>query len=184
MSAEDYLAWEAGQQERHEYLDGEVFNMAGAEERHVTVTGNAYMALRRHVGGSPCRVFMLDMKLAVDASNAYFYPDVFVTCGEADRASPLVKREPKLIVEVLSPGTAAYDRGAKFAHYRRIATLTKYALIDLDSRRTDVYRLGADGLWVLHPFEAGQAVTFASLGLTVPAETLFEDVDEAPASAA
>lgn len=183
LNAEDYLAWEAGQQERHEYLDGEVFNISGAEERHVTVTGNAYMALRQQVSGSPCRVFMLDMKLAVEASNAYFYPDVFVTCSAADRASPLVKREPQLIIEVLSPSTAAYDRGTKFAHYRRIASLAEYVLIDLDSRRSDVYRKGPDGLWVLHPFEATQGLALASLGLEISAEALFADVDEVPSAA-
>ncbi|RTL22465.1 MAG: Uma2 family endonuclease [Burkholderiales bacterium] len=178
LNPEDYLAWEALQQERHEYVDGEVFNMSGAEDRHVTVALNAAMALRQHTTGSPCRVFMTDMKLQVASSKAYFYPDVFVTCSAADRASPLVKQEATLIIEVLSPSTAAYDRGAKFAHYRGIPTLQEYALIDIDLRRTDVYRKGAEGLWVLHPFEAGQAVTLASADLTISARELFAEVDD------
>lgn len=158
MNAEDYLAWEALQAERHDFVAGEVYAMAGAEDRHVTSSGNVYMALRQHLSGTSCRTFMADMK--VQAADAFFYPDVLVTCSEADRASALVKREPKLIVEVLSPSPAAYDRGEKFARYRRIATLEELAFIDLDTRRTDVHRKGSDGLWVLHPFDAGETVAW------------------------
>lgn len=178
FSAEDYLAWEAAQTGRHEYLNGEVFNMAGAEDRHVTAAGNIYMALRQHLAGSTCRAYLQDMKVQAEASNAFFYPDVLVTCSATDRQSPLVKREPVLLVEVLSPSTAAYDRGEKFAHYRSIPSLAEYVLVDLDSRRVDVYRKGGDGLWVLHPFAAGEAVHWACVDLTVSAETLFAEVDE------
>ena len=184
LTAEEFLAWEAGQAERHEFVQGEVFAMAGAEDRHVTATGNVYMSLRQALAGTPCRTYMTDMKVQPLGSSDFFYPDVLVTCSAADRASALVKHEPKLLVEVLSPGTAAYDRGEKFAHYRRIATLEEFALIDLDSRRTDVYRKGADGLWVLHPFEPGQPVQFASVSVTVSADALFAEVDEPPRAAA
>ena len=118
LSAEDYLVWEAAQPERHEFVDGEVFAMAGAEDRHVTVTGNVYMALRQHLRGTPCRTFMADMKVQAHADSSYFYPDVLVTCSAADADSRQIKREPRLIVEVLSPGTEAYDRGEKFVRYR------------------------------------------------------------------
>ena len=123
MTASDYLAWEAEQKDRHEFVGGETFAMAGAEDRHVTVTGNLYMALRQHLSGSPCRTFMSDMRLSVATLGSYFYPDILVTCSAADLASPLAKSEPKLIVEVLSPSTAAYDRGLKFSHYRKLGRL-------------------------------------------------------------
>ena len=151
FSAAGYLAWESAQLDRHEFLDGEVFAMAGAEDRHVTVAGTLYIALRQHLSASPCRTFMSDMRLHVAAANSYFYPDVLVTCTALDLASSMVKSEPKLIAEVLSPGTAAYDRGLKFSQNRRLASLEEYLLIDLDTRSTDCYRKGADGLWVLHP---------------------------------
>ena len=147
FTAADYLIWEAAQPERHEYLDGEVFAMAGAEDRHVTVAGNLYIALRQNLSGSPCRTFMSDMRLHVAAANSYFYPDVLVTCTALDLASPMVKAEPKLIAEILSPSTAAYDRGLKFSHYRSIASLEEYVLIDLDTRSADCFRKGNDGLW-------------------------------------
>lgn len=178
LSAADYLAWEPAQAERHEYIDGEVFAMAGAEDLHVTVSMNIAFALRQHLSGSPCRTFMSDMRLHVAAANSYFYPDVLVTCSALDLASPMVKTEPKLIVEVLSPSTAAYDRGVKFSHYRRIASLEEYMVIDLDTRSTDCFRKGDDGLWVLHPFARGEAVSLASVALELSAAQLFADVLE------
>jgi len=178
--AADYLVWESEQADRHEYLDGEVFAMAGAEDRHVTVAGNLYIALRQHLSGSSCRTYMSDMRLHVAAANSYFYPDVLVTCSAVDLASTMVKTEPKLLIEVLSPSTAAYDRGLKFSHYRSLASLEEYVLIDLDTRTSDVYRKGADGLWVLHPFARGETVTLNSVALSLSAEQLFADVLEVP----
>jgi len=178
FTADNYLAWEALQLDRHEYLDGEVFDMPVIEDRHNTVSGNVCMALRQHLSGGPCRTYMSDMRLHVAASNSYFYPDVLVTCSALDQASPLVKTEPKLIIEVLSPSTAAYDRGLKFSHYRSLPSLEEYALIDLDSRITDVYRIGDDGFWVLHPFARGETVELASVALQISSEQLFADVLE------
>ena len=178
FTAADYLAWEAAQLDRHEYIDGEVFAMAGAEDRHVTVSMNLAFALRQHLSGSPCRTYMSDMRLHVAAANSYFYPDVLVTCSALDLASAMVKTEPKLIAEVLSPSTAAYDRGLKFSHYRSLASLQEYVLIDLDTRSTDCYRKGADGLWVLHPFARGEPVSLASVALELSAEQLFAEVPE------
>ncbi len=179
FTAADYLAWEAEQTERHDFVNGEVFSMAGAEDRHVTAAGNAYIALRQHFTGTPCHVYMSDMKLHVVARGNYFYPDLFVTCSDTDRQSKLSKSEPTLIIEVLSASTAAYDRGEKFANYRAIPTLKEYVLIDLDKRTVDVHRLGEQGLWVLHPFElaaADSAFSLASADLTITSAQLFADV--------
>ena len=176
FSVADYLAWEATQPERHEFIDGEVFAMAGAEDRHVTVAGNLYITLRQHLRGSACRTYMSDMRLHVAAANSYFYPDVLVTCSALDQASTMVKSEPKLIVEVLSPSTAAYDHGLKFGHYRTLPSLEEYLLVDLDTRVSDCYRKGADGLWVLHPFARGESVELASVALTLTAAQLFAEV--------
>ena len=178
FTAADYLAWEAEQPERHDFLDGEVFAMAGAEDRHVTVAMNMAFALRQHLSGSPCRTYMSDMRLHVAAANCYFYPDILVTCSAQDLASSLVKTEPRLIIEVLSPSTAAYDRGLKFSHYRKLPSLEEYALVDLDTRTTDCYRKGSDGLWVLHPFAKGETVSLVSVALEITAEQLFAEVPE------
>ena len=151
--------------------------MAGASDAHVTVAGNVYMALRNHLRGSPCSVFISDMKLRVEEDNAFFYPDVFVTCADSDRGQSHSKSAPVLVVEVLSPATSAYDRGAKFAAYRKLPTLREYALIDPERLSLDLFRREGDSKrWVLHPIEAGGHVEWASVGLQVPLEALYEDV--------
>lgn len=183
LTTADYLDWEQTQAERHEYIDGEVFAMAGAEDRHATVSGNLYMAMRQHLRGTPCKTYMSEVRLHVAASNACFYPDVMVTCDGGDHASRLSKSAPVLVVEVLSPSTAHCDTGVKFAHYRHIASLREYVLIDIDRGSADVYRKGAEGLWVLHPFSDGQAVELASVDLTLPAAELFADLEEGGAAA-
>jgi Uma2 family endonuclease len=184
MTGDDYLQWEATQAERHEFVDGKVLAKSGAEDRHVTACGNLCMALRQHLAGTPCRTFMADMKLHAQTSDAYFYPDVLVTCSAADRASPQIKREPVLIAEVLSPSTAAYDRGEKFARYRQISSVQEVLFVDLDSRRSDLFRKGANGLWVLHPFEREDTLELASVGLHLPAASLYAEIDDLPPAAA
>jgi Uma2 family endonuclease len=177
FSAADYLAWEAGQPDRHEYIEGEVFAIAGGEDRHVTVTINLAFALRQNLRGSPCRSYMSDMRLHVTAANSYFYPDVLVTCSALDQASAIVKTEPKLMKEVLSPTTAAYDPGLKFGHYRSLRSLEEYLMVDLDTHATDRFRKCVDELWVLHPFARGEAVELAVV-LTMTAAQLFAEVPE------
>ena len=180
FTIDDYLAWEAEQAERHEFVNGEVFAMAGAEDRHVMVSLRLASALLSHLSGSPCNVFMSDMKLRVTALNNVFYPDIMVTCDPADRESRMSKSEPKLIVEILSPSTANYDRGEKFVSYRQIASLREYVMVDIDKRQIEVYRLGDQGLWVLHPFDlrvAGAVLSLTSVDLALTAEQVFADVD-------
>lgn len=176
FSAGDYLAWEAAQTEKHEYIAGEVFMMAGASDAHVTISLNLAAALRAHLRGKPCRTYIADMKLHIESADAFFYPDVFVTCSAADAGLPLFKREPLLIIEVLSKATAAFDRGGKFAYYRRLPSLREYVLIDGEQIAVDVFRRDAGGHWVLYPYGPGEGVEFACVGLTLPIGTIYEDV--------
>ena len=178
-----YLEWEEKQTEKHEYRDGFVVTRAECSDKHVTIMGNVAMALRQHLRGGPCQTYISDMRLQVEAANAYFYPDVMVTCDAADHDSRRFKSHPVLLVEVLSDSTGHYDRGDKFAQYRRIASLREYVLVDIARRATDVYRKGADGLWVLHPFAGEESVVFASVDLVLPVYELFADV-EPPATQA
>jgi Uma2 family endonuclease len=177
FTAAEFLVWDADQTIRHEYLDGDVFAMAGGQDTHATLALNAAMALRQHLNGTPCRVFVSDVKLQVEAANCFFYPDVFVTCGEADRASRLIKREAKLVIEVLSPSTAAYDRGEKFARYRQLETLEEVVLIDPDTRRSDVFRRAPEGRWLLQPYEGHEVLELTSVGLRIAPAVLYADVD-------
>ena len=180
LSLETFLAWETAQAERYFFYRGEVFAMVGVRQAHATVTLNAGAAFKSALRGTPCRAFVADVKLRVDAADALFYPDVMVTCDARDKATPNYLAHPKLVVEVLSDSTAAFDRGAKFAAYRLIDTLEEYALIDVDARRVEVFRRNAAGRWELYDFAAGTAVEFASIGVTLDAATLYENVEPTP----
>lgn len=176
FDADAYLEWERKQQIRHEYVDGEVFAMSGATDAHVTVTLNLASLLRAHLRGTRCRVYMADMKLRVDAANAFFYPDILVSCSEADRQRALHKNEPILLVEVLSDSTAAYDRGAKFSDYRQLPSLQEYVLIDPTQFSVDVLRKNQNGRFELYPFALGEEVELTSLDVRLSMAELYEDV--------
>lgn len=178
-SIDDYMAWEAEQAERHEYLNGEVFAMTGARDAHNTIALNIAGQLREKLRGTPCRAFIADMKLRVDAADAVFYPDVLVTCDPRDKGAnaDTAKRHPSLIVEVLSESTAAYDRGLKFEHYREIETLREYLLVEQDRRHIDLFRLGEDGRWVLESFGDEGAITLESVKTALEMADIYEDVE-------
>jgi Uma2 family endonuclease len=183
FQADDYLLWEASQTERHEYFQGEVFAMAGGTLNHNAVSGNAYMALRNHLKGSLCSVYITDVRVQVDAVDAYFYPDVVVTCqpkGSADGQSITVQ-SPVLIVEVLSDSTASWDRGGKFAAYRQLPSLQEYVLLDPQAQTVDVYRRNAANRFELFAWNPQNAhlepCEFSSVGLTWPLDAVFEGVE-------
>lgn len=172
----DYLAGEAVSSIKHEYVDGEVFAMAGASEEHATIAGNVFALLRAHVRGGPCRVYMADMKLRVERAQAYFYPDCFVTCDPADSAEPLAKQRARVVIEVLSESTEGYDRGGKFAAYRELPSLDEYVLIDSRTRSVEVFRRHPEG-WVLQPVPEDGRLQLHSLGFDCAMDSIYEDVD-------
>ncbi len=175
----EYLALESGSTERHELIHGEICTKAGSTANHAIVSGNIASALKSHLRGTPCQSFMADMRLNVQASDACFYPDVFVTCGAEQRAEQQAKTDAVLIVEVLSPSTAAFDRGAKFGHYRLLPGLTEYLIIDIETRTADLYRKAENNTWVLRPYSGNDVIELASVGLSVALDTvIFEDIDE------
>ncbi|TQV62101.1 MAG: Uma2 family endonuclease [Halothiobacillaceae bacterium] len=175
FTADDFLKWESTQDTKHEFADGIAYAMAGAGEKHVTISGNVFAALRNHVRGTPCRSYIADMKLRVDKADAFFYPDVFVTCSEQDAKREDHKADPVLVIEVLSPSTAAYDRGLKFANYRQLPALMEYVLIDPERVSVEVFRRDASGHWVLYPYGPDEAVELASVGMSLPIATVYED---------
>lgn len=176
LSIASYLEWENQQVERHEFYRGEIFAMVGARRAHGCVVVNLSAALRSHLRGSPCRAFTEGMKLQV-ADDAIFYPDLLVTCDQADLATEMIFRAPTLIIEVLSPATASYDRGLKFATYRRIPSLREVIFVDPDSKRIDGFRRNERDEWVLHDMSDGPALEAASVGCSVPLAEVFDGVD-------
>ena len=177
FTADDYLRWEAEQPEKHEYVRGEAFAMGGASRRHVTISLNVASALDDALDGTPCRAYKADMKVKTAKKEAYLYPDVLVTCDPADHRADQFMRAPKLIVEVLSPATAAYDRGDKFAAYRRIASLQDFILIDPDTRRIEHYRRTQAKRWELQEIEPEQPLQLQGLEVALASQKLFRTVD-------
>ncbi len=176
ISAEEYLAGEDNSPIKHEYIRGEIYAMAGANDAHVTISLNMASALRNHLRGSGCRVFIADMKAKIEKGNIFYYPDVMVTCDERDRATPTFKQYPCLIVEVLSKSTEAFDRGDKFADYQQLETLQEYVLINQKRQRVECFRRNAEGLWVLYTYTPGSEVHLASVNFHISIDALYEDV--------
>lgn len=176
ISPEDYLAGEETSPIKHEYIDGQVYAMAGASDAHVTIAGNLFALLRNHVRGRGCRVYMSDMKAQIDTANIYYYPDILVTCDPRDRELTNYKKYPCLIVEVLSPKTEAFDRGDKFIDYQQLETLQEYILINQKSQRADCFRRNAEGFWMFKSYHPGNEIHLNSIDFHTPIETLYEDV--------
>ncbi|MEB3289981.1 MAG: Uma2 family endonuclease [Leptolyngbya sp.] len=176
LSPEDYLAAEATSPTKHEYRDGEVYAMAGGTDAHNQIAGNLYALLRAHLRGGGCRAYFADVKARIEARNRFYYPDVMVTCDDRDKALSTYKQHPCLIVEVLSEGTEAFDRGDKFADYRQLDSLEEYVLISQTRQQVEVFRRSAEGLWVLHPYASGDPVALTSVGWVGTMADLYEEV--------
>ena len=179
MTGDEYLAWEEAQPDRHEYIGGEVYAMTGVRQRHNLIACNAMVFLREALRGTSCRVFMSALKLRIDARDAFFYPDLMVSCDARDRTpeAELAVRHPWFIAEVLSDSTADYNRGAKFAMYRSIATLTHCLLIEQSVPRAELHCKTAQGSWEMQAFGLGDTLRIETPhALSWPIATLFDDL--------
>lgn len=177
ISPEEYLQLEAQSAIKHEYRDGEIYAMPGANDAHVTIAGNIFALLRGHMRGTGCRVFISDMKARIEARNCYYYPDVMVTCDPRDQQNETFKQFPRLIVEVLSDSTEAFDRGDKFADYQLLESLEEYVLINTRHQRVECFRRNEAGLWVLQYYTPGtETFHLESLNFTDTISALYEDV--------
>lgn len=180
FDAAAYLAWEESQSERNEYFAGEVFAMVGVRQSHNVATLNLATILRRELKGNSCRVFIESVKTRVEAADCFFYPDVVVTCDMRDRQTPDYISHPTLVVEVLSDSTAAFDRGAKFAAYRKLESLQEYILVDVAAQRVEVFRRNPENHWVLYDYDAGDTLEIASLSLKVAMSEVLDDTQDVP----
>jgi Uma2 family endonuclease len=175
LSPEQYLAMEQESHIKHEYIDGEVYAMAGASDAHVTISLNIAAALRAHLRNSGCRVYMADMKARIKSINRYYYPDVMVSCDERDKNRDNSKQFPCLIIEVLSDSTEAFDRGDKFIDYQRIPTLEEYVLVNTKRSRIDTFRRNEEGLWILQSYTS-ESFELKSVDFTNTMDMVYEDV--------
>lgn len=173
-SFEEYLALEEVAGVRHEYFDGAIYGMAGGTPEHAAMAAAITTALGRQLLGTPCRVYSSDLRVRVLETGLATYPDVTVVCGpsERDPASSTHVTNPKLLVEVLSPGTAEYDRGEKLGHYQRIPSLAAIVLVDHAAAQIDLWtRDGAS--WRSHRFGGGETVVIDAVGCSLHVDEVY-----------
>ncbi len=178
ISPEEYLEGEKISLVKHEYIQGQVYAMAGASDAHNLITGSFYSLLRNHLRGKGCLPYTGDMKAQIDAQDIYYYPDILVTCDPRDRSSEseYFKRYPCLIIEVLSDSTEAFDRGNKFSDYRHLESLQEYVLVKQDRHSVDCFRRNEQGRWELYAFVEGDEVELKSIDFSCAIASLYEDV--------
>ena len=178
MSYAEYLALEATSETRHEYLRGEVWAMAGGTPSHSALAIAVASALTNALEGGPCLVFGSDLRVRVEATDLSTYPDLTVICGavELSEPDPHAATNPVLIVEVLSDSTESYDRGQKFAHYRRLPSLREYLLVSQREPRIEPYSRHGESEWLLREAQAGETLTLASLeGVTLSIDRIYRN---------
>ncbi|MEB3214123.1 MAG: Uma2 family endonuclease [Leptolyngbyaceae bacterium] len=176
LTPQEYFEWEAQQELRYEYFDGEVFAMTGGTLPHGRIGLNVSSLLKSHVRGKGCIVFNSDCKVGISETGPFTYPDASVSCDERDRTAENFIRFPCLIVEVLSPSTEAYDRGGKFALYRRLDSLQEYVLVGSETNTVEVFRRNQNGTWSFIPYSEGDEIELASVSLTTSIDAIYEDV--------
>lgn len=176
MTPQEYLDWEATQDIKYTYVDGEVFAITGGTIPHNLIAGNLFALLKAHLRGQGCLVVMADVKVQISETGPYHYPDVMVSCDARDRDAIKLIQYPCIIAEVLSPSTADFDRGDKFTHYRQIPTLQEYLLISADRIMVDRYRRLAPRRWELQTFLTAEALELTSVNWQESLDLLYEDV--------
>ena len=179
ISTEEYLHLEARSPARNEYVSGEVFAMTGGSLRHNVIAGNLFATLHSHLRNTPCRAFINDVRLRVAKANAYYYPDLLVSCGYDAQAMDLASGEVNdavLIIEILSPGTEAIDRREKLLAYRTLTSLAEYVLISQDQACVEIHRRRGDIGWEKIEYSGDETVDLASVKLAIGMRDIYEGV--------
>ena len=180
LTRAEYLEFERASEMKHEFYRGEVFAMTGASRNHNRININLAAGLHAALESGPCEVFVNDMRVKVDATGLYTYPDIVGTCDkpsfEDDRFDTLLN--PQLVIEVLSDSTEKYDRGEKFAQFRSLPSLKEYVLVSQHQPRVEVFSRREDGSWLLRVVdELSESVTLSSVNVTMRMAAIFARVE-------
>ncbi|MBH8552932.1 Uma2 family endonuclease [Nostocaceae cyanobacterium CENA357] len=178
LTPEAYLQLEETSDIKHEYINGQIYAMAGTTDTHNTIALNLALLIRNHLRGSDCRVYFADVKARIEKRNRFYYPDIILTCDPKDRETPTYKSFAKLLIEVLSDSTEAFDRGDKFNDYQTLDSLEEYVLVNSKHQRVETFRRNDQGLWVLQTYTPdNQTFELQSINLTAPFTDLYENVE-------
>jgi len=180
----EYVQLEETSRNRHEYLNGKIFAMTGGSVEHSLLASNMIHELRKALGKRSCLVFGADLRIRIKETGLATYPDASVVCGPLarDPENEHTVTNPLVIVEVLSPSTASYDRLQKFGHYRRIPALRDYLRISQDEMHVEHCIRNDDGTWTVRDVLAGEDITLASLGVKLSINEIYRNVLELKAS--
>jgi Uma2 family endonuclease len=178
MTPEEYFLWEQTQTERHEYFAGEVFAQAGGSRSHSLIGTNIVGAIGYYLRGKPCQAHSSDMRVLVEATGYQAYPDVSVVCPPIEGDNDYIISNPVLLIEVLSPSTADFDRGGKFGHYRQIPSLKEYLIFFQDEARVEQHTRTNDGLWLLREVAGiDKSLQLVSIGMTLELSEAYYKVE-------
>ena len=174
ISEQDYLEGEKLSEIKHEYVDGDVYAMAGASKNHQRLIARLVQKIANHLDNTPCEVFSSDIKVRADNGKKYFYPDVLVVCND-DNTDDYYTESPRIIVEVLSKSTRKWDNSLKRHVYQAMPSLEEYVLIEQDFVEIEVCRKAE--LWQPMHYYLGDDITFTSIGLSVSVADIYQRVD-------
>jgi Uma2 family endonuclease len=174
MTPQEFLVWEETQELRYEYVNGEIVAMTGGTIPHNRLALNLYRALYDRLTSRGCLIHVSDVK--VKMRRRFRYPDLIVTCDDRDKTAIKFFQYPKLIVEVLSPGTEYIDRGEKFQEYRNIPTLEEYVLISSDRLYVEVFRRSQGRIWLYESYEAADTLVLASVEFECAIAQLYDGI--------
>lgn len=175
----EYLEMERKAAFKSEFFAGEIFAMAGAGLNHNTIVGNTFGIIWTFLKGKPCRVFPSDLRVKVDKSGLYTYPDLSIVCGKPvlldDKFDTLLN--PIVLIEVLSKSTEDYDKGSKFSFYRQIESLQEYILISSESPKMEKFRKLETGNWLFSESREGTVFSIESIDCVLEPSEVYSGVD-------
>ncbi|MEJ7848147.1 MAG: Uma2 family endonuclease [Pyrinomonadaceae bacterium] len=174
-SVEDYLEREKISPDKHEYVEGEIYSMAGTSDNHNRIVTEFLTQLSLHLRDSKCEPFAADIKVQV-TKNVYYYPDILVSCEETPE-NPYFRNQPVLIIEVISPSTEHIDRREKLLFYQQMPSVQEYVVVDQHTMNVEVHRRQPNGGWITYYFnEASDLVELTSVELSIPLPDLYRRV--------
>jgi len=176
-SVDEYLQLERSSQSRHEFVSGRIFAMGGASQAHGALVINLTLALGPAAKSVGCRILSSDMKVRVESTNCFYFPDLMISC-ESFSAKGVYITEPCLIVEVLSPSTGDIDRREKLLSYKTVASLNEYVIVYQDQRRVEIYKRSS-GAWQVAVFQGRESFSLsprADLYFAVSMDSLYDGV--------
>jgi Uma2 family endonuclease len=174
----DYVALETVSSSKHEFLDGEIYAMAGGSEEHSALAAELVRVLGNAVGDRPCRVHTSDLRLYVESAGLATFPDASVICGPLQQHKPsptATALNPTILVEVTSDSSEDYDTGAKLEYYLTISTLREYVIVSHRERRITVHTRGTDDAWTTKVATRGGRVEVASLSAALVVDEIYRN---------